>query len=186
MKTTALVPGSLSAVANRDNLSLAESFLSVDVLLVVDMSGSMLSDDAPGGIARHEAATAELRRLQASMPGKIGVIAFSSHTEFCPSGIPTPMFSGTDLAGALRFIKPADGLGIRIIIISDGQPDDAGGALAVARQFKSRIDTIYIGPEYGGGQEFLRKLAAASGGKFVKSDEIGMLAQPVTLLLAGR
>lgn len=184
--TTALVPGSLSALAHRDNISLAESFLSVDALLIVDVSGSMEAQDAPGGKSRHEAAEAELRRLQADFPGKIGVICFSDHAQFVPTGIPIRMNGSTNLAGALSFVKAADGLGIKLIVISDGQPDDPGQALSIAQTFKSKIDTVYIGPEDGGdwgGRGFLKQLAAASGGTFSKSSAPGLLAEQVTLLL---
>jgi len=182
----ALVKGSLSALSQRDNLSLAESFLNVDAVLLVDMSGSMAAEDAPGGLARWDAAENELRRLQEQLPGKLAVIAFSSEVQFCPSGVPIRFGGGTDMAKALHFVRPADGLGIRFILISDGQPDDEKKTLKVARSFKSRIDTVYIGPEDGGvwsGRDFLAKLAAESGGIATQSKAPGLLAEQVTLLL---
>ena len=182
---TAIIPGSLTAISQHSNKFLAESFLSVDVLLLVDMSGSMLANDADGK-ARHEVAASELRRLQTEMPGKIGVVAFSNKAEFCPSGIPTPMFGGTNMVNALQLIKPADGVGIRFILISDGLPDDAEETLRVARGFETHIDTVYIGPESGFdsyGKEFLKKLAACTGGQGLESEGIAQLAEPVRLLL---
>ncbi len=179
-----LVRGSLSALSQRDNLSLAESFLNVDAVLIVDMSGSMAAEDAPGGKSRYEAAEAELVRLQEQNPGKLAVIAFSSDVQFCPSGVPIRFGGGTDMAQALRFVKPADGLGIKFILISDGQPDSEKETLKVARSFKSRIDTVYIGPGDGHGQDFLSKLAAESGGVSTQSKAPGLLAENVQLLLA--
>jgi len=179
----AIIPGSLSSIAKRQNQSLAESFLSVDVLLIVDVSGSMLSPDAPGGKTRYDMAVEELKRLQADMPGQIGVVAFSNSVQFCPSGHPTGSFGTTDMAKALEFVKPTDGIGIRFILISDGQPDSAEDTLRVAGTFKSKIDTVYIGPEGGHGRKFLQQLAAASGGQFVQSVEIAELAAPVLKLL---
>ena len=41
MNTNALIKGSLSDLAQRDNMTLAESFLNADAILIVDMSGSM-------------------------------------------------------------------------------------------------------------------------------------------------
>jgi len=181
--TTALIKGSLGAIAQRDNMTLAESFLSADVLLIVDMSGSMGAHDAPGGKSRYEAAEQELRRLQEQNPGKIAVIAFSDTAEFAPTGIPRRMGAGTNLAGALSFVKPADGTGVRFIVISDGEPDDPPKALATARTFESKIDCVYIGPESGHGRAFLERLAAASGGSFAQGAAPGMLAEQVTLLL---
>jgi Mg-chelatase subunit ChlD len=159
--------------------------LSVDAILIVDVSGSMEAHDAPGGQSRHEAAEQELRRLQETMPGKLAVVCFSDSAEFCPAGIPRRMNSGTNLAGALRFVQAADGTGIRFVVISDGQPNDENAALQVARQFTSRIDTVYIGPEGGTGRAFLQQLASwnGKGGQYAKSKAPGMLAEQVTLLL---
>ena len=92
--------------------------------------------------------------------------------------------SGTDMVAALRFVRPADGLGIRIILISDGDPDDDEKTLTLARQFKSHIDTVYIGPEKGRGREFLAKLSGATGGQHLESIAPAMLAEPVRNLLA--
>ena len=185
---TSIVPGSLAAIAQRDNLSLAESFLSVDGILVVDMSGSMAAKDAPGGKPRFEAACEELRRLQAEMPGRVAVIAFSGVPEFCPGGVPPFLGGGTDMAAALRMVLPADGLA-RIVLISDGDPDSPSETLAIARQFKSRIDTIYIGPERGSsGREFLARLAAATGGQSLATAAPAMFgaAAQQLLLSSGR
>ena len=177
----ALIKGSLSDTAN--GRTLAESFLSADAILIVDMSGSMACEDAPGGIARWDAAEAELTRLQKENPGKLAVIAFSSTVEFCPTGIPPHLGGGTDMAAALRFVKPADGTGVKFILISDGEPDDKMDVLNVAYSFESKIDTVYIGPEGGDGAAFLSKLAKQSGGVFAQSNAPGMMSESVTLLL---
>lgn len=182
----AIVPGSLGAMARQNNQTLAESFLSVDAIIVVDMSGSMAAMDAPGGRSRYEAAEQELRDLQQQLPGKIAVVAFSSSVQFCPSGIPPRLGGGTALTAALRFVHPADGVA-RIIVISDGQPDSPGDALREARRFKHKIDTIYIGPEDGwgsGGQAFLQELAAATGGQNLQSAAPGLLKNETLKLLS--
>ena len=182
MNNNALVKGSLSALSERDNMSLAESFLNVDAILLVDMSGSMEARDAPGGISRYEAAESELLRLQEENPGKIAVIAFSSTVEFCPSGRPPRLGGGTNMAQALRFVRAADGIA-RIILISDGDPDDKMEVLNVAYSFEGKIDTVYIGPEGGNGAAFLAELAKKSGGVFAQSNAPGMMNESVTLLL---
>lgn len=179
----ALVPGSLSALSQRDNCTLAESFLNVDAILIVDMSGSMGAHDAPGGKSRYEAAEQELRNLQEKFPGKIAVVAFSHIAEFCPTGIPRRIGETTNLAGALRFVKAADGAGMRFVVISDGQPDSESEALEVAQTLESKIDVVYIGPKFGSGRDFLERLAQVSGGTYSKSKAPGLLAENVTLLL---
>lgn len=182
MNKKALVPGSLSAVAHRDGIGIAESFLSADVILLVDMSGSMAARDAPGRISRFETAERELRTLQEQFPGKVAVVAFSDNVQLCPSGIPPRLGAGTNLTRALKFLKVADGTA-KIIAISDGEPNNASDALRVAATFESKIDCVYIGPERGRGRKFLEQLAAQSGGIFAESDAPGLLAKNVSLLL---
>ncbi len=179
-----IIAGSIAAVQQRTNVSLAESFLSVDAIIIVDVSGSMAAHDAPGERSRYVAACEELALLQAELPGRIAVIAFSDRAQFCPGGVPPLMGEGTDMVAALRFVKPADGLGIRIILISDGEPDEPEDTLRVARQFRSHIDTVYIGSERGRGRDFLAILSGATGGQHLESIKPAMLAEPVRNLLA--
>lgn len=174
-RSIAVVPGSLQAVAESQNQTLAESFLSADAIVVVDTSGSM------AGTA-YQQACEELRKLQADLPGKVAVVAFSDKPEFAPSGTPRYIGSGTDLAGALQFVHVADDCGIRFVLISDGEPNDEAATLAEAKKFKSRIDTIFIGLEGEPGAGFLRRLAQASGGQF-EQNSVAQLASSVQRLL---
>lgn len=185
MTGTVMVQGSMAAVATREGQSLAETFLSAEVILIIDVSGSMETRDAPGGVTRHDAAARELRALQGSLPGKVAVVAFSSTVEFCPSDIPSRMNGSTDMAAALRFVKPADGTGIRFVMISDGNPDSELETLEVARTFTSRVDTVYIGPEDSRGRVFLEHLAAVTGGEFAQGEAPGLLQESVMQLLEG-
>lgn len=181
---TQIVPGSLSDIATQSNTSIAESFLSADVIILVDVSGSMDSKDARDNQKRYDVACQELARLQGELPGKIAVVAFSDHAEFAPGGVPPYIGAETNLAGALQFVKAADGL-VKFVVISDGMPDNEEKALAIARQFQSKIHTIYVGPEddFGVGRRFLEKLAAASGGQFTTSDRAHELADKTRRLL---
>lgn len=185
METTAIVQGSLSAIARQNGQSLAESFVSADVIVIVDTSGSMRSNDSWGGKPRYDAACEDLAALQSSLPGKIAVLSFSDQVQFCPSGIPIFIGNGTNLAKALRFAKAADLDGMRFIVISDGQPDDEDGALRVAETYQNHIDVIYVGPErFPSGRDFLARLAAASGGRIVTADKAqSLLAAARQLLL---
>ena len=187
--TRAITVGSLAAISKNENLTLAESFLSVDAILVVDMSGSMGANDAPGGISRYDAAEQELRQLQKQLPGKVAVVAFSNSPQFCPGGVPPRMGGSTDMGAALRFVHAADGCA-QIVLISDGEPNSEAETLAVAREFAHKIDTVYIGPEsghYARGRSFLEKLAAATGGTSMKSAAPGLLKEQVeSLLLTAR
>ncbi len=180
---TTLVPGSIGAIAQRDGISLAESFLSADVIAIVDVSGSMAMTDSRGNRERYAVACEELRTLQANLPGKIAVVAFSEQAVFSPSGVPIFQGAGTDLEQALRFVQVADGT-VRFIVISDGQPNDPARALALAHTFTSKIDTVFVGPETDfGGAHFLQQLAKAAGGRYVLAEKAVELADKVEKLM---
>jgi len=179
----AIVVGSLQAIANQNNQSLAETFLNADVIVIVDTSGSMSIDDSRGGKKRYDVACQELAQLQANLPGKIGVIAFSNSAVFCPGGQPMYLGGSTEMDTALKFAKAADVEGMQFILISDGQPDSPAETLNVARTFKNKISTIFVGPEGGHGEAFLAQLAQVGGGQAVKAEKAQELAAVTTYLL---
>lgn len=182
---TSIVAGSLSAIATQTGRTIAETFLNADVIVIVDTSGSMDTKDSRGGKTRYTVACEELKNLQASLPGKIAVINFSSDVRFEPGGYPLLMSGGTNLEKALKFVKIADIPGMKFILISDGQPDDPEGALRVAKTFQCHIDVIYVGDEkYPTGRAFLEQLAAATGGQTVTADKAKEL-QPAVMQLLG-
>ena len=181
----AIVTGSIADVAQRSRQSLAQTFVGAECVILVDTSGSMGSADSRGGRTRYDVACEELAALQGAMPGKIAVLSFASNAMFCPDGTPFNQQGGTDLAGALQFARMADVPGIRFIVISDGEPDDAAAALAEAGRYKSRIDVIFVGPETSpAGRNFLGQLARASGGQQVTADRAVALADSAKRLLA--
>lgn len=184
---SAIVTGSVGDVARKTGRTLAEAFLYIDAIVVVDTSASMAQQDVPKSelkCSRYDEAVNQLRRLQAQMPGKIAVISFSSTPVYCPDGNAIFLSGSTDLAAALRLAGTADNCGLRFVVISDGEPDNEVDALAVARNLKTRIDTIYVGPPNGLGIEFLRKLAAVHSGQAATGpDEILKLSDTVQRLL---
>jgi Mg-chelatase subunit ChlD len=181
-----VVTGSIEDMAKLSGSSLAESFLNAEAVLLVDCSGSMSEHDSRDSRQRYDVAVEELSKLQAAMPGKLAVIGFSNRAEFFPGGIPAFIGGSTDLAGALKFAKMADIPGMRFIVISDGEPDDAKAALAVAATYGAPIDTIFVGPEndYIGGRAFLQKLATACRGQAVTADRVVALAEVTMQLLS--
>lgn len=181
-----ITQGSIADIMQDRNVSLAESFLSCDCIILFDVSGSMNSTDGLW-ISRFERGIKELKDLQASLPGRVALIQFADHPDFLPGGVPTAAHGGTDLTAALRYIKLADEIpDMRFIVISDGEPNDELTALAEASGFRNRIDTIYIGPETDSfGRDFLSRLASRSGGKPIQSAAEN-ISEDVTLLLAER
>ena len=165
-----IVKGSIADLAQRNNQSLAETFLSCDCVVLIDVSGSMSSYDNYDK-SRYERACESLRNLQNSLEGKIAVVRFSHDVAFEPAGVPAFTGGGTDLKKGLQFIKAADVPGIRFIVISDGTPDNPQQALSIAKTFKNKIDVIFVGNELDSGAiAFMNDLARVSGGKQVTAD----------------
>jgi Mg-chelatase subunit ChlD len=185
--TNTLVKGSIGAIAQQTNKSIAEAFTNCDIVVLVDTSGSMDSRDSRAGTSRYETACCELESIQNDLPGKIAVLSFSDEVMFNPEGKPFYFGGGTDLAKALQFARVADVPEMRFILISDGEPDDEDRALQTARLYQNKIDVIYVGPEdrpYG--RDFLQRLAKATGGKTVTVDRAKELKTGIeTLLLRG-
>ena len=187
-----IAEGSLSAIAKAEGKSLAESFANADVAIMLDVSGSMGKCDAPtemGMVSRHDSAEIQVRRLQEKYQGKVALFCFSDTVLFVPDGIPVRLNGLTEMNRALRFLKRADGMGIKLILLSDGAPTDGEEAvLKTAREFTSRIDCIYIGPDgadhyYDGGKEFLARVAETSGGRFVVTEEVADFYEDAEIFL---
>ena len=181
-----ITKGSISDLMQKEDVSLAESFLSCDCVVLFDVSGSMDNKDYTGR-TRYDRGCDQLRELQASLPGKIAVVQFADNVQFMPGGVPVMELSGygTDLAAGLRFIRVADVPEMRFVVISDGAPDSEAMALEEARKFTEKIDTVYIGKEDGDGRDFLSKLAKASGGSAIQSAAENIKQNIVFLLNAG-
>lgn len=181
-----IVAGSLGNVAKKNGTSIAAGFMNAKAFVMVDVSASMGTSDAGGGLTRYEVALVQLTKLQDENPGEIAVGAFANRAEFCPSGIPINQNGMTDMAAALKMMLMADNTDIRLVLISDGEPNDETETLKIARKFKSKIDTIFVGNEQAAGREFLRKLAAATGGVAVvnKVEQLDLLSENITRLIA--
>lgn len=102
------------------------------------------------------------------------LFAFSTAAREVDS-IPEPE-NNTNLAGALEHVLPLDPG--TVLVISDGQPDNADRALAVARRFRGAIDVLYVGPDSDSAAiAFMRRLAAEAGGD-VQMHDIGKISSP--------
>lgn len=183
-----IADGSLTDMAAKYDKSIAEAFIDCDAVVLIDSSSSMAACDVRENdrrYSRFHAACDELRRLQRELPGKIAVVSFGTDVAFCPSGVPSNDFGGTNMHKALEFVKRVDGCGVRIIIVSDGEPNSEDETLRVASSFTTKIDTIFIGPDNDPGARFLKKLARATGGKASRTatDQMDNLSKTVRGLL---
>jgi len=167
--TDLVVKGSLAETSHNKKLEFAEAFLTVDAIMICDISGSMAERDVAtegGYCSRWEECNRQLARIQRRFPGRLAVVAFSDDAQFMPGGVLPAPLAGTDLTNALEFVAPADGTGIKYIVASDGEPNDPESALRVASKM-SPIDAIHIGTSEEG-RDFMKRLAKASGGKSVE------------------
>lgn len=76
--------------------------------------------------------------------------------------VPEPA-GGTPLAEGIDFCAQHGAK--RIVVVSDGEPDDPQAALASAKAFGGVVDIVYVGPEGGPGAVFMKKLAEATKGR---------------------
>ena len=194
-----IVDGSISAIAARDDTSIVDAAMGAEVLVLIDTSGSMSMRLMGGGTAHSKAAN-EVAQLQNEFNGKVALFSFSDEVMFCPTGTPVRFDGNTKMAKALDHIHRFDGI-LKVYLISDGYPSLSNDSdrlmsdrtyhqnveqevLASARKFKSPIHTIFIGDETDKkAQRFLQKLAAATGGKYVKADKIAQLYDPTKKLM---
>ena len=143
-------------------------------VVLADVSGSMAST-AWGGRTKHavlrEAIAATLQN------GRHELIAFSDRVTPVSSAASLPeAVGGTALHLALSAAIERDPG--RILVISDGEPDNEDAALATAARFKGVIDVLYIGPDSNAAaMRFLHRLALAGHGRFHGSD-ISRAGQP--------
>lgn len=135
-------------------------------VILADISGSM---ESAAGDGRRKIDV--LRDAVAAARGQAKLVAFSARPREVES-IPEPE-ANTDLAAALEYVRASDP-GVTLVI-SDGEPDNQGKALAVAGSFRGAIDVLYIGPESNTAAiAFMRRLASMAAGDVVINDIAGM------------
>lgn len=187
LQTNVVTEGSLEDVAKKTGKTVQEVLMDAEVIVLIDVSGSMGSRDVRHGeMSRYDAAVEQLSGIQADYPGKVGVVAFSSEVVFNPGGVPDYLGGSTKMSAAIKYAFPYDGLA-KIVIISDGCPNSEEKTLEEARKFESKFHAIYIGPkdDREGGRKFLKRLVGEMGGK-VTSKTPDHLAEGIVPLLAAQ
>ena len=182
--TTALVAkGSIQEVVKGGDTAIA--LLDAQIALVCDRSSSML-EVARSRKRRFEIEDEVVVRLQARYPGQVALASFSEEAELQPSGILPPPQGGTNMIDALRLIEQLSQIGLKCVLISDGEPNDEYGTIAYATQIHVNFDVIFVGPETSGGAVFLRKLCNVAKGAFHVNDlakDATLLEQTIVLML---
>ena len=130
-----IVKGSLSDVAQKTNQSLPMVLADIDAVVIVDVSYSMT--DSCQNSTRYKIANQKLAELQEKFQGKVAVIQFSDRAELVPDGKLQPLFESTNMVKALTVAHDYDDLGLKLIMISDGEPNDPQATLNYAKRFAS-------------------------------------------------
>lgn len=157
------VQGSINDVAKQKSGGLQQAMAEAEVVVLVDISGSMADYDGTDK-ARYERAQEVLDQLQRDYAGKIILASFDYDAEFQFTGrLPLPR-GGTNLAGALNFVRDLSEA-YQIILVTDGRPDSPQEALESAKRLASPLNIMFVGAEndvYA--RDFLDELAKATGG----------------------
>ena len=162
MSQSLVAKGSITNVAKSGDVAMA--LMDAKVLVVCDRSGSMVAD-ARSGKASYQLEDEIVARLQAKYPGQVALAAFNDVAWLCPDGV-LPMPTGqTNMLDALRLAQPLADAGLKIIMVTDGEPSHSEQeVLDAAKLFRGKLDTIFVGPEVSMGRKFCKALALAAGG----------------------
>ena len=129
--------------------------------LVLDCSGSMAEYCEPGR-AKIDALREIVTALRAEdVPFR--QIVFGGCGAQLMDTIPDPC-GGTPMAEALALARQHQSE--RVVVISDGIPDDETETAKEAKQIRCPMDIFYVGPRPHPGEAFLRGLAKSSGGLY--------------------
>jgi hypothetical protein len=185
-KSEKVAEGSLKDIMLQTGKPFAVLFRNCDIAVICDGSGSMESSDSRDGRVRFDVLTEELLKIQSQYPGKVCVIGFSNSAQVLTGGYPVLYGGGTNMVEGLLAAKPLDGTRAKLVLISDGCPDSQEKTLKVARTFKSKINTIFVGkPDDEDAKRFMAKLASVTGGSSKNDFCVGpnLLKNLETLLL---
>lgn len=167
------------SVAEHKSFSLLDKVHNPSPVLVLDVSGSMAEHCEPG--RRKIDALREVVKSLRTSGSTFGQIVFESAPRLTDA-IPEPS-GGTALHLALGLaatLRPR-----KLVLVTDGEPDDEQLALDAAARLARPIDVFYVGPGSQRAEKFLRDLARRAGGQYQKTDlaEAPAIAHQVAGLL---
>lgn len=100
--------------------------------------------------------------------------------------IPMSAQGSTDLARAIRYLRTLVKRPERIVLISDGEPDDSNTAIREAIGFSVPIDIIFIGQKGSSGERFMINLAKFTMGRqFTIEDKSANFQKQLSIKIAG-
>ena len=131
----------------------------IQPFMLLDVSGSMI---------RSIGNQRKIDMLRSAVSGYKGIkqYVFSdrvTETEY----IPEP-YGSTELHTAFQYISKANPQ--KLLLVSDGLPDDPKISIETGKALKIPIDVLYIGNSGDEGEQFMKQLAEVTGGKFMTID----------------
>ncbi len=100
--------------------------------------------------------------------------------------IPMSAQGSTDLARAIGYLRTLIKRPERIVLISDGEPDDSNAATREAIGFSVPIDIIFIGQKGSSGERFMINLAKFTRGRqFTIEDKSANFQKQLSIKIAG-
>lgn len=127
-------------------------------VVLIDVSGSMAIQDCKNNEARINV----VNRIVTKMPG-LPRFSFANEVHEILFSQELIAYGHTDLRKALLAVSQKKYA--KVILISDGLPDDSNSALHEALIMCIQFDTIYIGTDLNG-KQFMQELSRKTGGIF--------------------
>jgi len=151
-----------------------------DAFLVMDCSGSM----AGKPLAQLKKVVDDIRTQAEPQMVAFAGNFWDGGNCFMVADVPAEAGGSTPLADAINFSKANSAT--RLVVISDGEPDDKDAAMNAAMLFLGRIDVVFVGRPGCGGSAFLDRLARATGGQRFNGDldDVKALSAKVAGLLS--
>lgn len=146
--------------------------------LLIDCSSSMNGGTGEyGGPSRMRGLANVVQTLHSDglRPPMVGFGLNHSDPIAFVTDVPGQGIGGTPLAQAITFAHQHNAG--HLIVVSDGEPDDANAALWAADAFGGPIDIFFVGTPGGSGERFLQQIARATKGQCQSVS----LAQPAQL-----
>lgn len=135
-------------------------------VIVADVPGSM-ADLVEDGRRKIDVLQEALDLVREDLPNGV-VVAFAGFARVCPDVLPPPA-GGTAMHLGLKEARKKTPS--QTIVISDGEPDEAGAALREAAMLSGIIHTIYVGRDDNPkAKEFMAALARRFGGRHYSGD----------------
>ncbi len=125
-----------------------------ETVFVLDVSGSM------DGMSGKQRKIDHLRDVMSKYP-TAHKVCFSDDV-YLTQDIPEPR-GGTSLDKTFRYLAKTNNFK-KIVLVSDGEPNDEGEALNEAVTLGAKVDIVFIGTKGSRGERFMERLAERTGG----------------------